>query len=97
MDALDAQGCWPESPTTQFPSWNTTHSELTFKAEMHRIILAVGIDDLKLVAAGRLPDAQSKGSTSPSRWKKMFDEVTTVGTKSAQVWLRRLIHEAAQS
>ena len=91
VDALDVFGCWPESPNTRFTSWNTTpaHSERILHADMHRIILAMGIDDLKHVVADRLPEVKSRGSTSPSRWKKMFDEVKTVGTKSAQVWLRR--------
>jgi uncharacterized protein with NAD-binding domain and iron-sulfur cluster len=91
-DALDARGCWPENPDSRFADAikkGSSRRELKLGLDFDRVIFAMGIDDFRKVGADRLPDSQRADSKSPGVWKGMGDSVTTVATKSAQVWLRK--------
>ncbi len=91
-DALDKFGCWPETAEARFGDAimkERIRKELVVGDHFDRVIFAIGIDDFNKAGAALLPDANSKGSTSPADWKAMSAEVKTVATKSAQVWVRR--------
>jgi uncharacterized protein with NAD-binding domain and iron-sulfur cluster len=76
-DALDHFGCWPDGPhrfgKRSGPRW-TGRRALQFGREFDAVILAMGVDDLKRVRGLRQ-------ELRPS------EDVKTVATKSAQIWL----------
>lgn len=88
--ALDKFGCWPDKAERRFGEATNAAAErdqLKLGEHFDRVIFAMGIDDFRKIGAASLPDV-GEASTAPTRWKKMCDEVKTVATKSAQVWLQ---------
>ncbi len=88
--ALDAAGCWPNSP-----DWLLRHGARKDRIVMQlgehfdAVVLATGVDDLKEVFRRRRDDARPDGlfSQLPPRWTKMAADARTRATLSAQLWL----------
>lgn len=110
-NALDAFGCWPDSPAERFGNaasqtanksgeadageTQTTPRKLVYGGDgddgFDAVIFATGIDDFLEVCAGGRPSAVGNRSefynNMPPAWAKMSQEVSTVATQAAQVWL----------
>jgi len=82
-DALDPFGCWRDSATT-YPA--PTGEPIIEVTDFDAVVLAVGIDDLRILPA-------TGGNWPPVGWDTMMQEVRTVATQSAQVWLSKSLYE----
>jgi hypothetical protein len=89
VDALDLSGTWPKHSEVKFPgSTSRSFGETvkTISQDFHRVVLALGVDDLAGTDDGRM--AEAIGPAASATWKRMFETSGTVATKAAQVWLR---------
>ena len=87
--ALDSSGAWPKHSEARFPGSTRRSFGSTVKTisqDFHRVVLALGVDDLAGTDNGRM--AEAIGPAASATWQRMFDTSGTVATKSAQVWLR---------
>ena len=84
--ALDHFGGWPNDESrSKDAGYARTRTPVVVK-NFDAVIFALGIDDLKTVCGN--PDTrQAFLDNMPPEWKKMQEDVTTVATQSAQVWL----------
>jgi uncharacterized protein with NAD-binding domain and iron-sulfur cluster len=84
-NALDEFGCWPSGigenvdEIAEVDVWNVGE-------KFDGVILATGIDDFKLICKAAI---SGRRQFLPRHWKRMCDEVKTVSTQSAQVWLSK--------
>ena len=83
--ALDRHGRWPDFNQSRFAGGGTSPPvEIHCGEDFDVVVLAIGVDDFRSIVLGR---ASTRGSTVLRRWQKMCKHITTVGTRSAQVWL----------
>jgi uncharacterized protein with NAD-binding domain and iron-sulfur cluster len=82
--ALDDFGGWPHDGG-RFKDVEPTAMRFTTDY-FDAVVFALGIDDLKKVCANPAT-AREFVRNMPRNWRKMQEDVTTVATQSAQVWL----------
>lgn len=88
-DALDVSGAWPKHSEAKFPGSTSRSFGATVKTisqDFHRVVLALGVEDLAGTDDGRM--AEAIGPAASPTWTRMFETKGTVATKAAQVWLR---------
>ena len=83
-NALDHFGCWPDDAGHFVPHAGKAAGRVSLQRgkQFEAVILATGADDF--VAIG---DRARLFEALPEHWKKMRDNIRTVATQSAQVWL----------
>ena len=79
--ALDDFGFWPNSPVRFAAAKGLRERTLTRGKEFDAVILAIAVEDFGKVRLQNAPDGLS------TKWKTMCDNVRTIATKSAQVWV----------
>lgn len=77
-DMLDPAGCWPDADP--IPTNATYINEQFNEGHFDAVVLAMGVDDFVKVCGPAFFDAFP-------RWADMRDNVKTVGTRAAQMWL----------
>ena len=83
LNPLDAFGSWPRDPAEKAAAGPRSIEVDDFDA----VILATGIDDVRVLRLDKFKDGP------PAGWLTMLDQVRTVGTQSAQVWMSKSIEE----
>lgn len=85
-EPLDALGCWPDRPPA---TWGTKEAPVAPAActlhdgtDVDAIVMAMGVDDFRTVCDPALFQALPA-------WQRMVQQVRTIGTQAAQVWLDR--------
>lgn len=81
--ALDHFGCWPidDHRFKEAHDAGPTHPELKAGTHFDVVVFATGIDDFTAVCRDTFFDKM------PPHWKHMRDNVKTVATQAAQVWM----------
>jgi uncharacterized protein with NAD-binding domain and iron-sulfur cluster len=92
-NALDDFGCWPDSARQFRTATEAPHGPHTLTLEVgtdfDAVIFALGIEDMKnLVAQDDGKEPGTLLATISRDWAVMGEEVKTVATQTAQVWLR---------
>ena len=93
---LDAElGCWPHDRPAQFGNLKPLKKARSFVVRrvdrnneastqgFHAVVLAMGVVDFAAICGGLLDDKRGKP------WREMCEKVKTIGTQSAQVWLKK--------
>jgi len=88
--ALDEFGCWPDRAAQAFrealkpdPGSKTIHLGDDFDC----VIFALGIEDFKACVK------EAEFAKLPPKWATMAAQVKTIATQSAQVWMKRDLHD----
>ena len=86
--ALDHFGSWPSTANLFNKATSAKGSTTTLSRgdQFDIVIFAMGVDDLLKVCGASDPEFFKR---MPKAWKRMGEEVRTVATHSAQVWLDR--------
>jgi hypothetical protein len=87
--ALDEFGCWPDHRGGITGLYNSGVKQLKVSEDFEFAILAIGVDDLRDACFAAAPNKVALSSMLGAHWPAMFDNVRTVATKCAQVWLAK--------
>ncbi len=91
-NALDESGCWPDNSAYRFAEvmkQGNRFRTLSRGEDFDGVILAAGVESFKAACVDSMRTGDRIASTVPPEWVRMCDEVKTVATRSAQVWLKK--------
>lgn len=84
-EPLDAMGCWPHDPPS---GWQSPPETFTLEdgRDFDAVVMAMGVVDFARVCPGDM-------FARHPRWRRMTEQVHTIGTQAAQIWLDRDLAE----